>query len=78
MRGGNHMKGALLVVLVIGVILFVVGFDKGKGGLVDAGAILTTLSLFTGSLFLEDQGNLRLGMAIAAGIVLASVARSLF
>ena len=72
------MKLPLLIGLVIGVILIVVGFDKGSSGTVDAGLIITTLSLFTGSLFLEEQGNLRLGMAIAAGIILASAAPSLF
>ena len=66
-----------LALLILGIILLVIGFDVDSTPVVDIGLILTTVALFAGALLLKVEGYARLGMLIAAGIILAIVLSSI-
>ena len=63
---------ALLIGVTIGVLLIIIGFETEKSGVIDAGLIIAPLSLFAGAFLLKEENNIvRLGMLIAAGLILA-------
>ncbi len=75
--GGMDKPMNILALLALGIILIVIGFDARASGAVDAGLIFTTLALFGGALLLKLDGYVRLGMLIAGGLILSSLALSL-
>jgi hypothetical protein len=72
--GMDTMTRGVLGLLALGIILIVIGFDANSSGTADAGVIFASLALFGGGLLLKLDGYARLGMLIAGGFVLASVA----
>jgi hypothetical protein len=66
-----------LALLILGIILLVIGFDVNSTPVVDIGLICTTVALFAGALLLKVEGYARLGMLIAAGMVLSFVLSSI-
>jgi len=75
--GMDTLTRGVAGLLALGIILLVIGFDVESSGAVDAGIILTSLALFGGGMLLKLDGYARLGMLIAGGFILASVAPSL-
>jgi hypothetical protein len=66
-----------LALLIVGIIMLVIGFDANSTPVVDIGLIATTVALFAGALLLKVEGYARLGMLIAAGMVLSFVLSSI-
>ena len=75
--GLDDMTRALFIILAIGIILMVIGFDSVTSALVDVGLIFTTLALFAGAIVSKMDGYVRLGMAIAGGFILAYIASAI-
>ncbi len=66
-----------LALLIAGIILLVIGFDVDSTPVIDVGLIFTTVALFAGALLLKVEGYARLGMLIAAGMILSFVLSSI-
>lgn len=77
-NGLGDMTKVLLGVLALGIIFIVIGFDTDTSGLIDTGVIFTTLALFAAAFLLKIDSYLRLGLAIAAGIILAGIVPSIW
>lgn len=74
-----NLSVLLFLVVVIGVLLTILGAANDSEGTVYAGLIITPLALFAGGFLLkEENGTVRLGMLIAAGLILGLAVPSAF
>lgn len=70
----KSVRGTVLALLgsFVGLVLAVVGVAIGSSNIVYAGIIILPLSLIAGGIMLkEENGIVRAGMLIAAGLILA-------